>query len=71
VELLVADATKARKELDWSPRVSFRELVRIMVDADMEAEGLQPPGEGKAVLSKYGPAFLSPLAATTQVRPRS
>jgi GDPmannose 4,6-dehydratase len=71
VELLVADATKARKELGWSPRVSFGELVRIMVDADMEAEGLQPPGEGKAVLSKYGPAFLSPIAATTQGRPRS
>ena len=67
-DLLVADAIKARNELGWSPRVTFKDLVRIMVDADMEAEGLQPPGEGKAILRKYGYAFLSPLAATTQVR---
>jgi GDPmannose 4,6-dehydratase len=35
VDLLLADPTKARKELGWKPRVSFTELVAMMVDADM------------------------------------
>ena len=54
VETLIAAAAKARKELGWSPKVSFKELVRIIVDADMEAAGLKPPGEGKKILEKYG-----------------
>ncbi len=37
VELLIGDATKAKKVLDWEPKVRFAELVRIMVDADIEA----------------------------------
>lgn len=36
VDLLLADATKARARLGWQPRVSFAELVRMMVDADLE-----------------------------------
>jgi GDPmannose 4,6-dehydratase len=35
VDLLVADASKARAELGWAPSVSFEELVRMMVDADV------------------------------------
>jgi GDPmannose 4,6-dehydratase len=35
VELLLADASKARRELGWQPKVSFRELVTMMVDADL------------------------------------
>lgn len=34
VDLLQGDATKARRELDWSPTVSFKELVRMMVEHD-------------------------------------
>lgn len=52
-EVLIADATKARKQLGWAPKVAFRELVRIMVDADMEILGLKPPGEGKAILARH------------------
>jgi GDPmannose 4,6-dehydratase len=37
VELLLADATKARTKLGWRPRVTFRELVGMMVDADLAA----------------------------------
>jgi GDPmannose 4,6-dehydratase len=36
VDHLVGDATKARDELGWEPRHSFRELVEMMVDADLE-----------------------------------
>ena len=36
VDLLIADPGKARTELGWSPTVSFAELVRMMVDADLE-----------------------------------
>ncbi len=35
VESLVADAAKARLKLGWEPGVSFEELVRMMVDADL------------------------------------
>ena len=35
VDLLVGDASKAERVLEWTPRVSFRELVRMMVEADM------------------------------------
>jgi GDPmannose 4,6-dehydratase len=35
VDLLLADASKAREELGWKTRVSFPELVAMMVDADM------------------------------------
>jgi GDPmannose 4,6-dehydratase len=36
VDHLVGDASKARRELEWAPRASFRELVELMVDADLE-----------------------------------
>ncbi|TML16144.1 MAG: GDP-mannose 4,6-dehydratase [Actinobacteria bacterium] len=36
VDHLVGDASKAREQLGWAPRVSFRELVQMMVDADLE-----------------------------------
>jgi GDPmannose 4,6-dehydratase len=35
VDLLLGDATKARKKLNWRPKVGFEELVKMMVDADM------------------------------------
>lgn len=53
-ETLVADASKARAKLGWEPKVTFKELVRIMVDADTEAIGLEPIGEGNKILAKYG-----------------
>ena len=36
VEHLIGDSTKAREKLGWQPRVSFEELVRMMVDSDLE-----------------------------------
>ncbi len=37
VDVLLGDASKARERLGWQPRVSFGELVRLMVDADLQA----------------------------------
>jgi GDPmannose 4,6-dehydratase len=36
VDLLVADPSKAKEQLGWTPSVSFEELVRRMVEADMD-----------------------------------
>ena len=36
VEALVADPTRARADLGWSPSVSFEEMIRMMVDADLK-----------------------------------
>ncbi|MCK4890117.1 MAG: GDP-mannose 4,6-dehydratase [Candidatus Aminicenantes bacterium] len=36
VDLLIGDHSKAKNELNWEPEVSFEELVKMMVDADME-----------------------------------
>ena len=38
VDLLVADPSKARDQLGWVPKVSFTELVEMMVDADLERQ---------------------------------
>lgn len=35
VELLIGDASKAKARLGWEPKVHFKELVRLMVDADI------------------------------------
>ncbi len=35
VDLLVGDASKARRVLGWQPTVSFEELIQMMVDADL------------------------------------
>ena len=51
VDFLLSDASKAHKELGWEPKVTFNELVKIMVDSDMAAIGLSSPGEGKLILS--------------------
>jgi GDPmannose 4,6-dehydratase len=37
VDLLVGDASKARRILGWKPTVSFRELIQMMVEADLKA----------------------------------
>ncbi len=46
VELLLTDSSKARRELNWSPRITFKELIKIMIDGDMKLVGLDSPGEG-------------------------
>jgi GDPmannose 4,6-dehydratase len=36
VDLLIGDPAKAKRQLGWEPKVRFKELVQIMVDADLE-----------------------------------
>jgi GDPmannose 4,6-dehydratase len=52
VDCLIADTRKAREKIGWEARIGFRELVAIMVDADLEAAGLASPGRGKEILEK-------------------
>ena len=52
---LVADTTKAKKKLNWSPKITLFDLVKIMVDADMRAIGLKPVGDGDKILEEKFP----------------
>jgi GDPmannose 4,6-dehydratase len=54
VDFLQADISKARQKLGWSPRTTFDELVKIMVDYDMKLIGLDPVGEGIRICEKKG-----------------
>jgi GDPmannose 4,6-dehydratase len=49
---LLGDASRAKEVLHWEPKVKFHELVRIMVDADLELLGLKSPGEGRKILDE-------------------
>ena len=51
VQLLQAEPSEAKRRLGWEARVRFRELVRIMVDTDLEVAALPPPGEGMRCLT--------------------
>jgi GDPmannose 4,6-dehydratase len=58
VDTLLGDSDKARALLQWEPTVAFDKLVRLMVEADLKAEGVDPqevmlraPG-GLAALSR-------------------
>ena len=55
VENLLADTTKANKQLNWQPKIGFKDLIKIMVDADMRAVGLESIGEGDKILKKKFP----------------
>jgi GDPmannose 4,6-dehydratase len=45
VDLLIGDYTKARTKLGWQPKTTFKDLVRIMVDADVELLNQQLSGK--------------------------
>lgn len=52
VDYLEADPKKAQRLLKWDPKVRYHELVRIMMDADLELVGLEAPGEGKKIVEE-------------------
>jgi len=55
VDVLVADPKKANTFLKWEPRITFKNLVRIMVDADIRKLGMEPKGDGDSVLREKFP----------------
>jgi len=55
VEVLIADRNKAERELGWKTKVTFHELVKIMVDSDLSEAGLDPIGEGEEIVSSKFP----------------
>jgi len=54
VEFLQADSAKAKKILGWEPRISFKELVKIMVDYDLTIQKIPCPGDGKRIINSKG-----------------
>jgi GDPmannose 4,6-dehydratase len=52
VDVLLGDNRKAKKLLKWTPKVTFKDLVKIMLDADMRKNGLPSIGEGDAIIKK-------------------
>jgi GDPmannose 4,6-dehydratase len=48
VDLLLGDATKAREQLGWQPKVGFKQLVRMMIDADLDLLHSEIHGHGAA-----------------------
>jgi GDPmannose 4,6-dehydratase len=50
---LLADSSKAQRLLGWEPKITYKDLARIMVDADMEAVGLDPIGDGLQILEEH------------------
>lgn len=55
VDSLVGDARKSKEKFGWEPKIKFKELVRIMVDADLRALGLPCPGEGDKIIKERFP----------------
>lgn len=54
VEHLRADTRKANEKLHWNSRVPFDEMLKLMLDYDMLAVGLEPPREGITALERKG-----------------
>ena len=44
VDLLIGDASKAKRKLGWKPKVSFNDLITMMVESDLKAERLKLEG---------------------------
>lgn len=68
VDFLLADISRMKRKLKWEPKVTFKELVRIMVDADLELIGLQPKGEGVKILQERFSGWHRWQSAVTKVK---
>jgi GDPmannose 4,6-dehydratase len=55
VESLIGDNSKAKKELNWQPKIKFEDLVKIMVDADFRSLNIAAPGEGDNIIKDKFP----------------
>ncbi len=55
VDVLTAEPSKAKNILKWEPKITFRELIHIMIDADMRKAGIEPKGSGDAAIKSKFP----------------
>jgi len=55
--VLRADGSRADRLLGWKPRLSFEALVKLLVDADLQAAGLDVIGEGVEAARRAGLAW--------------
>ena len=55
VDYLKSNISKAKRELRWNPKIKMKDLVKIMVDADMRAAGLNSIGEGDKIVKRRFP----------------
>jgi len=55
VDVLIAKPQKANTLLKWKPRITFKNLIRIMVDADIRKLGMEPKGDGDSILREKFP----------------
>lgn len=53
VEILQGDYSKARDRLEWEPKVKFHELVKVMVDADIDLLAQEMKGRSKSQMALY------------------
>lgn len=53
VDFLCGDSTKAREKLGWKPKVSFEELIKMMVEADIDAVQRAEKGFGYAAAASH------------------
>ena len=47
MDLLIGDASKAKKQLGWEPKTKFYDLVKLMVDADLQMVKDHLAGKGR------------------------
>lgn len=52
VDCLCADISKAKKKLNWQPKIKFEDLVRVMVDCELNNAGINCPGQGIKICGK-------------------
>lgn len=55
VEVLIGDASKAKEKLGWQPKIRFKELIKIMIDADLRKLNLETLGTGDKILKEKFP----------------
>lgn len=53
VDLLIGDPTKAKEKLGWEPSVTFEELVKLMVDADLRSLNLPCPSSSVSEVDRF------------------
>ena len=59
VDLLIGDAVKARGKLGWEPHVSFEELIKMMVDADLNVLREEDPKRDQTdAKARYNPTLI-------------